>query len=133
FDEIRVGGFFLQCARRGRLPDTTHTGKISEHARSLDRDGICCCICRRSSAATALSRTYLIQLHAQHMFNQGEKYMHPTNKAARIAGAAYPTMVLTGPFSLIYVLHKLIDRGNPSAIAYNTLSHETMFRLSIMS
>jgi hypothetical protein len=69
-DRIRGGGFFLQCARRDRLPDTTHTGKISEHARFLDRAGIRCCICRRSSAATALSRTYLIQLHAQHVFTK---------------------------------------------------------------
>jgi hypothetical protein len=59
--------------------------------------------------------------------------MHPTNKAARIAGAVYLSMVLTGPFSLIYVPAKLIVRGNASATADNILAHETMFRLSIMS
>src|SRR5438445_2549334 len=57
--------------------------------------------------------------------------MHPTVKAARIAGAIYLTMVFTAPFSLIYVPSKLIVRGNASATADNILAHETMFRLSI--
>ncbi len=59
--------------------------------------------------------------------------MPPTNKAARIAGGVYLSMVLTGSFSLIYVPAKLIVRGNASATADNILAHETMFRLSIMS
>ena len=54
--------------------------------------------------------------------------MHPTKKAARIAGAIYLTMVFTAPFSLIYVPSKLIVRGNASATADNILAHETMFR-----
>jgi Domain of unknown function (DUF4386) len=58
--------------------------------------------------------------------------MHPTDKAARIAGAAYLSMVLTAPFSLLYVPGKLIVRGNAGATAENILAHETMFRLSIM-
>jgi hypothetical protein len=57
--------------------------------------------------------------------------MHPTVKAARIAGAVYLSMVLTGPFSLIYVPNKLIVRGNASATADNILSHEALFRLWI--
>jgi len=57
--------------------------------------------------------------------------MHPTDKAARIAGAVYLSMVLTAPFSLIYVPEKLIVRGNATATAENILAHETMFRLSI--
>jgi hypothetical protein len=57
--------------------------------------------------------------------------MHPTNKAARIAGAVYLSMVITAPFSLIYVPGKLIVRGNAVATAENILAHETMFRLSI--
>src|SRR6266702_6725658 len=57
--------------------------------------------------------------------------MHPTVKAARIAGAIYLSMVFTAPFSLIYVPSKLIVRGNAAATAYNILAHETMFRLSI--
>ncbi len=58
--------------------------------------------------------------------------MHPTVKAARIAGPVYLSMVLTAPFSLIYVPSKLIVRGNATATANNILAHETMFRLSIM-
>ena len=58
--------------------------------------------------------------------------MHPINKAARIAGAVYLSMVVTAPFSLIYVPGKLIVRGNAVATADNILAHETMFRLSIL-
>jgi uncharacterized protein DUF4386 len=57
---------------------------------------------------------------------------HPLKKAARIAGAIYLSMVVTGPFSLIYVPSKLIVRGNAAATANNILAHENMFRLSIM-
>lgn len=57
--------------------------------------------------------------------------MHPTVKAARIAGAIYLSMVFTAPFSLIYVPTKLIVRGNAAATADNIMAHETMFRLSI--
>src|SRR5713101_9183099 len=57
--------------------------------------------------------------------------MHPTKKAARIAGAIYLSMVITAPFSLIYVPEKLIVRGNAAVTAENILAHETMFRLSI--
>ena len=59
--------------------------------------------------------------------------MHPTAKAARIAGAVYLSMVLTAPFSLIYVPSKLIVRDNAAATAENVLAHETMFRLSILA
>ncbi len=59
--------------------------------------------------------------------------MHPLKKAARIAGAIYLSMVITGPFSLIYVPSKLIVRGNAAATSDNILAHETMFRLSIMA
>jgi hypothetical protein len=58
--------------------------------------------------------------------------MHPTDKAARIAGAVYLSMVLTGPLSLIYIPDKLIVRGNATATAANILSHESMFRLWII-
>jgi Domain of unknown function (DUF4386) len=58
--------------------------------------------------------------------------MHPTVKAARIAGAIYLSMVFTAPFSLIYVPSKLIVRGNAAATADNIMAHETMFRLSIL-
>ena len=57
--------------------------------------------------------------------------MHPTVKAARIAGLIYLSMVLVAPFSLIYVPGKLIVHGNATATAENILAHETMFRLSV--
>jgi hypothetical protein len=59
--------------------------------------------------------------------------MHPLKKAARIAGAIYLSMVVTGPFSLIYVPNKLIVRGNATATADNILAHETMYRLAILA
>src|SRR5437879_6993548 len=59
--------------------------------------------------------------------------MHPLKKAARIAGAIYLSMVITGPFSLIYVPTKLIVRGDAAATADNILAHETLFRLSILA
>jgi len=57
--------------------------------------------------------------------------MHPTVKAARIAGVIYLAMVIVAPFSMLYVPGKLIVRGNATSTAENILAHETMFRLSI--
>jgi hypothetical protein len=59
--------------------------------------------------------------------------MHPTDRAARIAGAWYLSLVLTAPFSLIYVPNTLIVRGNATATANNVLAHETLFRLGIVA
>ena len=59
--------------------------------------------------------------------------MHPPKKAARIAGAVYLSMIVTGPFSLIYVPSKLIVSGNAAATADNILAHETMIRLAILA
>jgi len=59
--------------------------------------------------------------------------MHTTKKAARVAGAVYLSLVLTAPFSLLYVPGKLIVRGNAAATASNILAHETLFRLCIVS
>ena len=57
--------------------------------------------------------------------------MHPTNKAARIAGVVYLSMVLVAPFAMLYVPGKLIVHDNAAATAENILAHETMFRLAI--
>src|SRR5881392_2420160 len=57
--------------------------------------------------------------------------MHPTKKAARIAGFIYLSMIITAPFSMLYVPNKLIVRGDVAATATSILGHETMFRLSI--
>ena len=59
--------------------------------------------------------------------------MHPTDKAARVAGAVYSSMVLTAPFSLIYVPNKLIVPGDAIPTAANILNHETLFRLAIFA
>jgi len=57
--------------------------------------------------------------------------MTPRKKTARIAGAIYLSMVITGPFSLIYVPGKLIVKGDATATAANVLAHDTMFRFAI--
>jgi hypothetical protein len=57
--------------------------------------------------------------------------MHPRKKTARIAGFIYLSMVITGPFSLIYVPGKLIVQGNATATAANVLAHDRMFRFAI--
>jgi len=59
--------------------------------------------------------------------------MHTNDKAARVAGAIYLSMVFTAPFSLIYVPTKLIVRGNATATAANVLAHETLFRLGLVA
>src|SRR6202011_6021966 len=60
-----------------------------------------------------------------------ENPMHPTKKAAHIAGAVYLALVVVAPFAMIYVPGKLIVRGDAAATADNILAHETMFRLAI--
>src|SRR5712692_5448685 len=59
--------------------------------------------------------------------------MHPTDKAARVAGAVYLSLAVTAPFSLIYIPRTLIVRGNATATANNILGHETLFRLGIVA
>ena len=59
--------------------------------------------------------------------------MHPTVKAARIAGAIYLSLVLTGPFSLMYVPGKLIVRADATATAGNILAQEMLFRSGIVA
>jgi len=58
--------------------------------------------------------------------------MHPIDKAARVAGAVYLVLALTGLFTLMYVPEKLIVRGDATATAANTLAHETFFRVGIV-
>lgn len=59
--------------------------------------------------------------------------MHPTQKAARIAGATYLSMAVTAPFSFIYVPRKLIVHGDATATASNIVAHETLFRFGIVA
>lgn len=59
--------------------------------------------------------------------------MHPTDKAARVAGVVYLSLVLTGPFTLLYLPNKIIVRGNATATANNILAHEMLFRVGIVA
>jgi len=58
--------------------------------------------------------------------------MNPTVKAARVAGALYLLLVVTGVFAAIYVPRTLFVPGNATATAINILAHETLFRLGIV-
>jgi hypothetical protein len=59
--------------------------------------------------------------------------MQPTSKTARVAGALYLSMVVTGPFSLIYLPNALIVPGNAAATAAKVLASEMLFRLGIVA
>ena len=59
--------------------------------------------------------------------------MHPTDKAARVAGAIYLSLVVTGPFTLIYLPNKIIVQGNAAATANDILGHEMLFRLGMVA
>ena len=105
-------------------------GRYLSSPGPLDRAVIRSGIHRRGSPPAPLSRTALINLYSL-TNRQRRGIMHPLKKAARIAGAVYLSMVVTAPFTLLYVPSKLIVRGNAAATANNILAHETMFRLSI--
>lgn len=57
--------------------------------------------------------------------------MHPTVKAARVAGLWYLTLLIVGPFTLMYVPAKLIVSDNAAATSGNILTHEMLFRVDI--
>ena len=59
--------------------------------------------------------------------------MHPTSRAARVAGAVYLLLVVLAPFRLLYIPSKLFVPGNATATADNIAAHETLFRLGIVS
>src|SRR5205807_8756441 len=65
--------------------------------------------------------------------NKEREGMHPTDKAARVAGAVYLSMIVTAPFSLVYIPSTLFVRGNATATANNILAHQTLFRLAIVA
>ena len=58
--------------------------------------------------------------------------MHPTDKAARVAGLLYPLMGGPFTFTFMYVLPTLIVPGNATATANNILAHEMLFRVGIL-
>src|SRR2546428_10050386 len=57
--------------------------------------------------------------------------MHPTDKAARIAGATY-LLLLVAPLRLVYIPSVLFVHGNATATANNIAAHEWLFRLGIV-
>ena len=59
--------------------------------------------------------------------------MHPTDKAARVAGVLYLLLVVAAPFRLIYIPSTLFVRGNATATANNIAAHESLFRLGIVT
>lgn len=59
--------------------------------------------------------------------------MGKNKKTARIAGAIYLIVVLTGIFSLAYVPSKLIVWNNPAQTYQNIVASELLFRLGIFS
>jgi len=59
--------------------------------------------------------------------------VQPTKKMARIAGALYLSLLIPGPFSLIYIPSALIVPGNAAATAGKILASEMLFRLGIVA
>src|SRR6266849_3994197 len=57
--------------------------------------------------------------------------MHPTDKAARVAGALYLSL-LFAPLRLIYIPSALFVHGDATATANNIAAHELLFRLGIL-
>lgn len=57
--------------------------------------------------------------------------MNTPNQTARVAGALYFVVVLTGLFSLMYVPSKISNWDNPELMISNIIIHETLFRLGI--
>jgi hypothetical protein len=58
--------------------------------------------------------------------------MQSIKQQARVAGLLYLSLVVTAPFSLIYVPNTLIVRGNATATAHNILASEMLFRAGIV-
>src|SRR3990172_9286420 len=59
--------------------------------------------------------------------------MHPTVKAARVAGAVYLLLVFTAPLRLMYIPSTLFVRGDATATANNIAAHEWLFRMGIVA
>lgn len=59
--------------------------------------------------------------------------MNSNKKTARIAGAFYLVLVLTGIFSLLYVPSKLIVWSDAATTFNNIVANETLFRLGIVA
>src|ERR1043165_8064567 len=58
--------------------------------------------------------------------------MNSPKQTARLAGALYFVVVLTGLFSLMYVPSKISNWNEPETMINNIIAHETLFRLGIV-
>ena len=59
--------------------------------------------------------------------------MNPTKKTARLVGALYVLVLITGIFGLIYVPGKLFVSGDAAVTIGNIQSSESLFRLYILN
>jgi Domain of unknown function (DUF4386) len=59
--------------------------------------------------------------------------MPPSTRSARVAGAIYSLLAITGPFTLIYIPGKFIVPGNAAASVSTILAHEMLFRIGILA
>lgn len=59
--------------------------------------------------------------------------LNSTHNPGRIVGLLYVLVSISGAFALIYVPHRLIVEGNPTATANNIAVSETLFRVGIAS
>ena len=59
--------------------------------------------------------------------------MRSINRAARVAGWIYLSMMFTAPLTLIYIPNKLVVRGDATATASHILNHEMLFRVGIVA
>lgn len=59
--------------------------------------------------------------------------MYPNKQTARIAGALYLIVVLTGIFNLMYVPSKLIAGNDATATFNNIVAAQSLFRFGILS
>ncbi|PYQ54485.1 MAG: DUF4386 domain-containing protein, partial [Acidobacteria bacterium] len=58
--------------------------------------------------------------------------MGSIKKDARFAGLMY-LLLMTAPLRLVYIPSAVLVRGNAAATAHNIATHETLFRLGIVS
>ena len=59
--------------------------------------------------------------------------MHPTDKAARVAGFWYLLLILIGPLRLLYIPNKLFVHDDAAATVNNILAHQWLFRFGMVS
>jgi Domain of unknown function (DUF4386) len=59
--------------------------------------------------------------------------MSSTRNPGRVDGFLYLLLAVAGPIRILYIPSKLFVQGNASATANNIATHESLFRLGIVS